>query len=92
MSRTTRQATWWVYIVRCADQTLYTGITTDVERRLRMHNGGILGGAKYTRARRPVTLVFSEKVYSNSAAIRRENAIKSMTRDQKEQLIAAKEK
>lgn len=79
--------TWSVYIVRCADRTLYSGVTTDVERRVTEHNGSTKG-AKYTRARQPVTLVYQEKAASRSAACIREAALKQLTREQKETLIA----
>lgn len=79
--------TWFVYMVRCRDQSLYTGITTDPARRLRDHNEGP-GGAKYTRARRPVTLVYLEEAVSRSAACKREFAIKKMSPAQKRTLIA----
>ena len=78
---------YWVYILRCADGTLYTGYTDDVERRCAVHNSG--RGAKYTRGRRPVTVVYRERCDDRSGALRREAAIKSLTRSQKEQLIAA---
>ena len=78
---------YWVYILRCADGTLYTGYTDDVERRCAAHNSG--RGAKYTRGRRPVTVVYRERCDDRSGALRREAAIKSLTRSQKEQLIAA---
>ena len=81
---------WFVYILRCADDSLYTGITTDVERRVREHNGdSVKAGAKCTRARRPVTLVYQECAADRSAASKREMAIKSMTRQQKLALIDA---
>jgi putative endonuclease len=75
----------YVYIVECADGTYYTGYTTDVERRLDEHNAGT--GAKYTRGRQPVTLVHSETYDSQSAAMRREYAIKQLRRPAKERLI-----
>ncbi len=75
----------FVYILRCADGTLYTGWTTDVVRRVAQHNAGC--GAAYTRARRPVTLVYCETVPDRSAAMRRENAIKKLDRPHKERLI-----
>lgn len=78
---------WTVYILRCADNSLYTGITTDVERRLQEHNECNKRGASYTRARRPVQLVYHEQVDSRSAAGRREAAIKQLTKQEKEQLI-----
>jgi putative endonuclease len=78
---------WQVYIVRCADGTLYTGIATDVARRLDEHNGGGRLAAKYTRVRRPVQLVYVEAVESRAAAARREHAIKRLGRAAKEALI-----
>ena len=77
---------WFVYIVRCADDTLYTGIAVDVERRIEQHNTGT--GAKYTRSRRPVCAVYVEEAPDRSAASRREWEIKQLTRTQKERLIA----
>ncbi len=74
-----------VYIVRCADSTLYTGYTTDVERRVREHNDGT--GAKYTRGRSPVHLTHVEEFDSQSAAQRREYEIKQFSRAQKTELI-----
>lgn len=76
---------WFVYILRCADGTLYTGSTTDVERRLSAHNSG--SGAKYTRARRPCTLAYCEEAADRRAALRREAAIKKLTRTEKLALI-----
>lgn len=76
---------WFVYILRCADGTLYTGSTDDVARRLDVHNSG--KGAKYTRSRRPVQVVYSEECESYSAALKREYAIKQLTRQQKMELI-----
>jgi len=81
---------WSVYILRCADDSLYTGITTDVSRRLDQHNGLVKNGAKYTRNRQPVELVYQENANSRSAACKREYAIKSLSKSQKEQLIAKK--
>lgn len=75
--------TWFVYLLRCADGTLYTGVTTDPERRLREHNAGGKLGARYTRARRPVTLAHCEEAASRSEAYRREVAIKKLSRDSK---------
>jgi len=76
---------WSVYIVRCADGTLYTGITTDVEARIAKHNSG--DGAKYTRSRRPVSLAWSKLMRSESAARKKEIKIKQLTRQEKEKLI-----
>lgn len=75
-----------VYIVECADGTLYTGWTTDVDRRVQAHNEG--KGAKYTRARLPVRLVYCETCADKTTALRREHAIKHMSRAQKLALIA----
>ena len=80
---------WAVYIVRCANETLYTGITTDVDRRIGEHNGSHDGGARYTRARRPVTLVYVEILKSRSEAAKREFEIKRLSREEKEELISA---
>lgn len=78
---------YWVYILRCRDDTLYTGITDDVERRLKAHNSG--KGAKYTRGRGPVELVYREEQPDKSAALKRERAIKKLTRREKLALIDA---
>ena len=75
------------YILKCADNTLYTGWTTDLEKRLKAHNQG--KGAKYTRSRRPVTLVYHEVFETKEEAMRREAAIKKLSRSQKERLIAS---
>jgi putative endonuclease len=75
----------FVYIVRCADGTLYTGWTTDVERRVTQHNAG--RGARYTRMRRPVVLVYREEVPDRSTAMRREVVIKKLDRERKERLV-----
>ena len=79
---------FYVYILRCADGTLYTGWTTDPERRLKTHNDG--AGAKYTRSRLPVCMVYCEECVDESAARRRECAIKAMTRAGKLELIEAR--
>ena len=79
---------WFVYMLRCSDDTLYTGSTTDVERRLSAHNSG--SGAKYTRARRPCTLAYCEEAADKSAALRREAAIKKLRRAEKLALIEKK--
>jgi len=81
------RAGWWVYVVRCADGTLYTGVTNDVPRRVERHNAGT--ASKYTRARRPVELAYREPARGRGAALRREAAIKRLTRRAKESLIAA---
>ena len=79
----------YTYIVQCSDGTLYTGWTTDVERRVRTHNSG--KGAKYTRSRLPVTLVYYETYPTKQEAMRREGEIKQLTREEKERLIVNKE-
>ncbi len=82
---------YYVYILQCQDETFYTGITTDVERRLEEHNYSSKG-AKYTRARRPVSLVYCETCHSKSSACQREYAIKRLSRKAKQNLIAEKSK
>ena len=76
---------YYVYILRCGDDSLYTGITTDVARRAAVHNAG--KGAKYTRSRLPVMVVYQEPQPDKSAALRREIEIKAMTRAEKLKLI-----
>ena len=78
--------TWKLYILRCGDGTLYTGITTDVEKRLEAHRTG--KGAKYTRGRSPLELVYREDCGDHSTALKREIEIKKLTREEKEQLIS----
>lgn len=77
---------WIVYMLRCADGTLYTGITDQLERRLQAHNEG--RGAKYTRGRGPVEMVYRESCTDKSAALRREYAIKQLPRSKKLELLA----
>ena len=79
-------ADWFVYVVRCADDTLYTGITTDVARRIDTHNSG--RGSKYTAARRPVTLVYAVPAADRGAASRLERRIKMLPRAAKLSLVA----
>lgn len=79
---------WYVYILRCADGSLYTGIAKDVERRVAEHNSDDKLAAKYTRARRPVRLVYQEACDSRSEATRREMRIKNLRRYEKERLIS----
>ena len=79
---------WWVYIVHCADGSLYTGIATDAERRVAEHNANDQLGAKYTRGRRPVVLVYRELCGDRAEAARREYAIKCLERRDKLSLIA----
>jgi putative endonuclease len=81
---------WYLYIVQCSDKakSLYTGITNDLDKRIDQHNGlSKISGAKYTKPRRPVKLVYSEKLNSKSEALKREIIIKKFSRVQKEILI-----
>jgi len=80
---------YFVYILRCSDDTLYTGITTELQRRVDEHNHSDKG-AKYTKIRRPVMLVYSEVYEDRSSASKREYAIKKLSRNQKIELIAKK--
>ncbi|MDA3733829.1 GIY-YIG nuclease family protein [Niameybacter massiliensis] len=80
----------FVYIVKCCDETYYTGYTNNIEKRLKAHNEG--KGAKYTRARLPVTLVYQEEYEDKREALKREYAIKQLTRKGKEILIKTKDK
>ena len=79
--------TWYVYIIECCDKTLYTGITTELERRVEEHNSPDKKAAKYTRARQPVKLVYHETAGSRGETMKRECAIKKMERDSKIRLI-----
>lgn len=81
---------WKVYILECSDKSLYTWITTDLTRRLREHNWEIVWGAKYTRVRQPVELVYSEELENRSEASKRECEIKKLSRVQKLKLINTK--
>ncbi len=82
---------WLVYLLECADGTLYCGITTNVDRRLRQHNGQAPGGARYTRGRRPVRLRASRACRCKGDALRLELAVKSRPRPQKLQFLLAGE-
>jgi len=77
---------YYVYILICADKTLYTGYTNDIEKRIIAHNT-LKNGAKYTKGRRPVSLVYSEKFKTKSEAMKREAELKNLTRDEKLNLI-----
>ena len=81
---------WFVYILRCGDGTLYTGITKDVSRRCQQHNAGT--ASRYTRSRRPVRLFYQEPHPSQSSALKREAAIKAMTRREKLAMIRLRKK
>ena len=78
---------WFVYLLRCADGSLYTGITNDLPRRLEQHNAG--AASRYTRSRLPAVLVYQEAQASRSHALKRELAIKALSRKEKESLIRA---
>ena len=80
---------WIVYILRCSDNSLYTGITKNIAKRVEDHNTGGRLAAKYTRARRPVSLVYEENAASRSDATRREYEIKQMSKKSKELLVSA---
>lgn len=77
---------YYLYILRCADKTLYTGITVNLKRRIKEHNHSKLG-AKYTRARRPVELVYSKKFRNRSKAQKEESRIKNLSREEKLELV-----
>jgi putative endonuclease len=79
------KTSWYVYMLRCSDKSFYTGITNNVAKRLKEHNTGT--GAKYTRGRRPVALVYRERRASRSSALKREAQIKKLKRPNKEKLI-----
>ena len=76
---------YYVYMLRCGDGSLYSGITTDLDRRLKAHNSG--KGAKYTRSRLPVTLAYYEEADDKSQALKREVQLKKLTREKKEALV-----
>ena len=84
MAETTNKA-WFSYLVRCADGSLYTGITNNVPRRCKQHNAGT--ASRYTRSRLPVELIYQESHANRSVALKRELAIKAMSRQEKESLI-----
>jgi putative endonuclease len=77
---------WIVYILECCDNTLYTGITNNLQKRIELHLAG--KGARYTRGRSPLIIVYSEKCATKSLALKREYAIKQLTREEKESLIS----
>ncbi len=80
-----QQANWIVYILKCSDGTFYTGVTNDLDKRIEQHNKG--KGAKYTRSRLPVEIVYQEHAPDKGIALKREYAIKQLSRDEKLQLI-----
>ena len=82
------ESSWYLYILRCGDGTLYTGITTDVEKRLAAHQAG--KGAKYTRGRGPMELVYREVCATHSDALKRELEVKKLPRQEKEKMLFKK--
>lgn len=78
---------WWVYILRCSDGSLYTGVAVDRDRRIRQHNGELAGGARYTRSRRPVELIWSEACADRAGAQAREAEVKALSRAEKLRLV-----
>ncbi len=79
---------WYVYMVLCSDNSIYTGITTDIERRIEQHNSKI-GGARYTRSRKPVKLVYVEQTDNRSSAAKQEYRLKQLSAKQKRSLISS---
>jgi predicted GIY-YIG superfamily endonuclease len=86
LSLNSEAKSWFVYIVRCSDNSLYTGIAIDVEARVTQHNKG--KGAKYTRSRSPVELVYTERLNQKGDALRREIVIKKLSSQQKCKLVS----
>lgn len=80
------ESKWYLYLLRCRDGSLYCGITTDVQKRLEQHRSG--KGAKYTRGRAPLELVYTEECADHSTALKRELAVKALPREEKLKLIA----
>jgi len=80
---------WWVYLVKCADESLYCGVTIDTKRRVQEHNLDDKKGAKYTKVRRPVELVYKQTCLNRSEACKEEARIKKLSRKQKIELIKA---
>ena len=85
ISKHQRKRVWSVYILRCSDGTLYTGVTNNMKRRLHAHNSG--QGARYTRPRRPVKMVYQKNSMTRAQALTREYAIKSLSKKSKEKLV-----
>ena len=80
---------YFLYIVRCSDNSLYCGITTDLERRVKEHNSGSAKAAKYTRNKGPVVLIYSEEFNDRSTASKQEWAVKHFSKEEKEKLVAS---
>ena len=79
---------WYLYLIRCQDNSLYCGITTDVDRRIKEHQAGGAKAARYLRGRRPLVLAFQSRAGTRSQALKLEYRVKQLTRDRKEQLIS----
>ena len=82
---------WYLYVVRCRDGTLYTGISTDIDRRLAEHKGEGDAGSKYLKGRAPLTLLFQKRLGSRSLALKVESRVKRLSREKKEQMICVPE-
>lgn len=82
------EARWYVYMVECGDRSLYTGVTTCLERRIRQHNGDLSGGARYTQSRRPVVLSWRQGPFSKTRACQLEAQLKQLSRADKRKLIS----
>jgi len=78
---------WYLYVVRCRDGALYTGISTDIDRRLAEHRGGGDAGSKYLKGRAPLTLLFQKRLGSRSLALKVENRVKKLSKAKKEEMI-----
>ena len=78
---------WYMYVILCFDNSFYCGITTNLQKRLKQHNGVIKGGAKYTRSRRPCKYIYKEAAQNRSDASKKEAAFKKLSRKQKEKYI-----
>jgi putative endonuclease len=83
-----KKAAYFVYMLECADGTLYVGSTNDIQKRIKAHNGELPGGARYTSGRRPVSLRYSEECEGRGAALKREHVLKSLKREDKVSLIS----
>tara|TARA_Y100000310_G_scaffold255389_1_gene262810 strand:+ start:1606 stop:1896 length:291 start_codon:yes stop_codon:yes gene_type:complete len=84
-----RSNVWFLYVVECSDNTLYTGVTTDVSRRVHEHNTS-KKGAKYTRSRRPVRVVYYDEFPDRSSALKAEHWVKKLSRKEKQQLVSSR--
>ncbi|MFA5072850.1 MAG: GIY-YIG nuclease family protein [Nitrospirota bacterium] len=90
ITKSTKKPHWYLYILQCRDQTFYTGITTDPDRRVCQHNAGT--GSRYTRSRLPIRMIFCESCKNKSEALKKEYAIKRLNRSKKEEYIKTNHK